>query len=148
MLLEYSGTLILVSHDRAFLNNLVTSTLVLSGDGRAREFVGGYDDWQNQKDAEQETRAASEKARKTAPAPATKKQQASKKLSYKEQSELDQLPSKIEALEAEQVHLNTSLADPAFYQNNNAEVSRAVERLKAVENELQQIYRRWEELEK
>jgi ABC transport system ATP-binding/permease protein len=148
MLLEYPGTLILVSHDRAFLNNLVTSTLVLSGDGQAREFIGGYDDWQNQKDAEQEAQAASKKPRKTAPAPTAKKQQASKKLSYKEQSELDQLPSKIEALEAEQAQLNTSLADPAFYQNNNAEVSQAVERLKVVEDELQQAYRRWEELEK
>jgi ATP-binding cassette subfamily F protein uup len=148
MLLEYPGTLILVSHDRAFLNNLVTSTLILTGDGQVREFIGGYDDWRNQKDAEQEARAASEKARKTAPAPAAKKQQASKKLSYKERSELDQLPSKIEALEAEQVQLNTSLADPAFYQNNNAEVSRAVERLKTLENELQRVYRRWEELEK
>jgi ATP-binding cassette subfamily F protein uup len=147
LLLDYPGTLILVSHDRAFLNNLVTSTLVMFGGGLVREFIGGYDDWQDQKEAEQETQAASMKAHKTAPMPAPKKQQASRKLSYKEQTELDQLPSKIKALEAEQAQLNSSLADPAFYQSKNAEVSRVVDRLKAIEDELQQAYRRWEELE-
>jgi len=146
MLLEYPGTLILVSHDRAFLNNLVTSTLVLFGNGQVREFVGGYDDWLKQKDAEQETRAASKKVGQT-PA-TTQKQQTSGKLSYKEKIELEQLPSKIEALETEQGQLNTSLADPAFYQDNNAEVNQAVERLKAIEEALQQAYRRWGELDK
>ena len=147
LLLDYPGTLILVSHDRAFLNNLVTSTLVMFGGGLVREFIGGYDDWQDQKEAEQETQAASMKARKTAPIPAPKKQQASRKLSYKEQIELDQLPSKIKALEAEQAQINASLSDPAFYQSNNAEVSQVVDRLKVIEEELQQAYRRWEELE-
>jgi ATP-binding cassette subfamily F protein uup len=147
LLLDYPGTLILVSHDRAFLNNLVTSTLVMFGGGRVREFIGGYDDWQDQKDAEQETEAASMKAHKTSPIPAPKKPQASRKLSYKEQIELDQLPSKIKALEAEQAQINASLSDPAFYQSNNAEVSQVVDRLKVIEEELQQAYRRWEELE-
>ena len=147
MLLEYPGTLILVSHDRTFLNNLVTSTLVMSGDGQLHEFIGGYDDWQNQKDAEQETLTGSKKAKKTSH-PAPEKKKTSKKLSYKEQHELEKLPSQIEALEAEQVQLNTSLADPAFYQNNNAEVSQAVKRLQVIEDEIQQVYRRWEELEK
>ena len=147
LLLDYPGTLILVSHDRAFLNNLVTSTLVMFGGGLVREFIGGYDDWQDQKEAEQETQAASMKAHKTAPMPAPKKQQASRKLSYKEQIELDQLPSKIKALEAEQAQLNASLSDPAFYQSNNAEVSQVVDRLKVIEEELQQAYLRWEELE-
>ena len=149
MLLEYPGTLILVSHDRAFLNNLVTSTLVLYGDGQVREFIGGYDDWQNQKDSEQEARAASKKASKTlSTTPVATKQQASRKLSYKEKNELDQLPAKIEFLETEQAELNVSLADPAFYQNNNADVSQTVERLKAIETELQQAYQRWTELER
>jgi len=149
MLLDYPGTLILVSHDRAFLNNLVTSTLVLSGNGQIREYVGGYDDWQSQKEAEQEAQAASKKTPKTSLTNvAPKKQQSSKKLSYKEQLELDILPAKIEALEAEQVQLNTSLADPTFYQSNNTEVSQAVERLKVIEDELQQAYSRWAELEK
>ena len=147
LLLDYPGTLILVSHDRAFLNNLVTSTLVMFGGGLVREFIGGYDDWQDQKEAEQETQAASMKARKTAPVPAPKKQQASRKLSYKEQIELDQLPSKIKALEAEQAQLNASLSDPAFYQSNNAEVSQVIDRLRVIEEELQQAYLRWEELE-
>ncbi len=147
-LLDYPSTLIVVSHDRAFLNNLVTSTLVLFGDGRAREFIGGYDDWHAQKEAERESEAARKKASKTSPQSAPKKQQAARKLSYHEQVELDQLPSKIEALEAEQAQLNTSLADPAFYQDNHAEINGAVERLKVIEEELQQAYRRWEELEK
>ena len=146
MLLEYPGTLILVSHDRAFLNNLVTSTLILSGNGQVNEFIGGYDDWQNQKDAAQEIQN-----RKKTPRPAAttsvSAQQISRKLSYKEQRELEQLPLQIETLEAEQARLNTSLADPSFYQNHNAEVSQVVERLRIIEAKLLEVYRRWEELE-
>ena len=104
---------------------------------------------QNQKNSEQEARAASKKAPKTpSTTPAATEQQTSRKLSYKEKNELDQLPAKIEALETEQAQLNASLADSAFYQNNNAEVSQAVERLKAIETELQQAYQRWAELER
>jgi ATP-binding cassette subfamily F protein uup len=143
ILLDYPGTLILVSHDRAFLNNLVTSTLVLSGDGQVDEFVGGYDDWLSQKDAGEETSTANKKTPKTI----SEKPKNSKKLSYNDQRELDQLPAKIEALEAEQAQLNSSLADPAFYQENNDAVSQAVARLKVIEAELQQAYLRWEELE-
>ncbi len=141
MLLAYSGTLILVTHDRTFLNNLVTSTLILSGDGQVHKFIGDYDAWQREKEAEQK------KPKKILP-PKPKKKKAPKKLSYKEQRELDEIPAKIEALESEQGKLNESLSDPVFYQNNNAEVSQAVKRLKIIEGELQQIYARWEELEK
>ena len=145
MLLEFPGTLILVSHDRTFLDNLVTSTLILSGNGHVNEFVGGYDEWRSQKEIAQAARDA-KKAIKPA-TPISNERQTSRKLSYKEQRELEQLPAKIEALEAEQAQLNTSLTDPAFYQNNNAEVSQAVERLKVIEEELLDIYGRWEELE-
>ncbi len=145
MLLEYSGTLIMVSHDRTFLNNLVTSTLVLSGNGRVNEFIGGYDDWQSQKDAAEEARQR-KKAVKPA-SPIRDERPSPRKLTYKEQRELEELPAQIEALEAEQAQLNASLTDPAFYQNNDTEVSRTVERLKVIEEELLKIYQRWEELE-
>ena len=149
-LLEYNGTLLLVSHDRAFLNNLVTSTLVLDGSGQVREFVGGYDDWQRQS---QEARSEKtlEKTRKNA----SLNQQAQpqnqpntvKKLSFKEKRELDELPGRIESLEAEHLQLSNTLADPAFYQRDNAEISQAVNRLKDLEDELALAYQRWEELE-
>ena len=145
MLLEFPGTLILVSHDRTFLDNLVTSTLILSGNGHVNEFVGGYDDWRSQKEIAQATQDA-KKAIQPA-APTANERQNSRKLSYKEQRELEELPAKIEALEAEQAQLNASLTDPAFYQNNNAEVCQAVERLKEIEEELLGVYGRWEELE-
>jgi ATP-binding cassette subfamily F protein uup len=146
MLLEYPGTLILVSHDRTFLNNLVTSTLVLSQDGQGREFVGGYDDWQNQKSASKSPQKSGKKAQKISSS-APEKKRKPKKLSYKEERELEKLPSKIERLESEQAQLNTSLADPAFYQDNNVKVSQAVKRLSEIEEELQQTYARWEELD-
>ena len=147
MLLEYPGTLILVSHDRAFLNNLVTTTLILSGDGKVVNFIGGYDDWQNKKEAEQKKQASKKESRKASP-PVSEKKNKPKKLTYKEQRELEQIPAQIEALETEQAQLNASLTDPTFYQKNNAEVSQAVERLKIIEATLEKIYNRWEELER
>ncbi len=150
LLLQYSGTLLLVSHDRTFLNNLVTGTLVLDGSGQVREYVGGYDDWQRQRQAENPEKPA-EKPRKPAgsapqnlpqPAPETPR-----KLTYKEKRELDELPQRIENLEAEHLQLSNTLADPAFYQRDNTEISRTVNRLKELEEDLAQAYRRWEELE-
>ena len=150
LLLEYSGTLLLVSHDRTFLNNLVTGTLVLDGTGQVREYVGGYDDWQRQRQAENPEKPA-EKPRKPTgsasqnppqPAPETPR-----KLTYKEKRELDELPQRIENLEAEHLQLSNTLADPAFYQRDNTEISRTVNRLKELEEDLAQAYRRWEELE-
>jgi ABC transport system ATP-binding/permease protein len=157
LLLAYSGTLLLVSHDRAFLNNLVTSTLVMSGDGEVREYVGGYDDWQRQRQAELAEEEAKTQAKKPAvPAPPIESSPTggTKKLSYKEQRareaeqrELAELPGRIEALEAEQHHLNTAMADASFYQRDSTEISRDVERVRELEAELSQLYARWEELE-
>ncbi len=147
MLLEYPGTLILVSHDRSFLNNLVSSTLVLLGEGKAREFVGGYDDWQNQKNAKDEARTNSKKLPKESPL-APKKKKVLKKLNYREEIELKELPLQIEALEAEQAQLNELLTDPAFYQSKNAEIGQVVERLRVIEEKLEKSYKRWGELEK
>ncbi|MBT7781386.1 MAG: ATP-binding cassette domain-containing protein, partial [Anaerolineae bacterium] len=144
MLLEYPGTLILVTHDRTFLDNLVTSTLILSGDGQVRNFIGGYDDWQKEKEAEK--KKETKKKSKKASSPALKKKK-KKKRSYKEERELEKIPTKIEALEAEQAKLNAILADPIFYQKKGTEVSIAVERLKIIEKELEDVYTRWDELE-
>jgi ABC transport system ATP-binding/permease protein len=156
MLLEYSGTLLLVSHDRAFLNNLVTSTLVMEGDGQVREYVGGYDDWQRQRQAELEEAEARVQRKTTLPAEAAVESQVPlpKKLSYKEQRareaeqrELAELPGQIELLEAEQHRLSAAMAGADFYQRDSVEIARDVERLKELEVALAQAYMRWEELE-
>ena len=157
LLLDFSGTLLLVSHDRAFLNNLVTSTLVLDGMGQVSEYVGGYDDWQRQSQAEASAKPK-EMPRKPAaavqPVETPPVSDPGRKLTYKEQraleaqkQELADLPQRIEALEAEQHRLSSAMADPAFYQQENAEITRAVNRLKELEQELSQAYARWETLE-
>lgn len=154
LLLEFNGTLLLVSHDRAFLNNLVTSTIVLDGQGGAREIVGGYEDWQRQRQEEEEAARLKEPPRKPAPAAQPESESPRTRLSYKEQRaleaqklELAGLPARIEALEAEQHQLSSAMAGPAFYQKPETEIARAVSRLKELENELAQVYQRWEELE-
>ncbi len=156
LLLAYSGTLLLVSHDRAFLNNLVTSTIALDGAGGVKETVGGYDDWLRQRQEEQASRPAVP-ARKTPTPdmiPSKAADERPQRLSYKEQralevrkQELAELPAHIEALEAEQRNLSAAMADPVFYQRDNAEITRDVNRLHALEDELAQSFERWEELE-
>jgi ATP-binding cassette subfamily F protein uup len=158
LLLDYSGTLLLVSHDRAFLNNLVTSTLVLDGSGRVSEYVGGYDDWQRQKaeEALAPAKVASAKAvvREAAPPKPAAGPDSPRRLSYKEQRELEaqkqelaDLPARIEALEAEQHRLTEAMSSPAFYQRDPAEITRAANHQKELEDELARAYQRWEELE-
>ncbi|MEA4906427.1 MAG: ATP-binding cassette domain-containing protein, partial [Anaerolineaceae bacterium] len=153
LLLEFDGTLLLVSHDRAFLNNLVTSTLVLDGSGQVGEYVGGYDDWLRQSQAEAAARQADPKPAR-APAAPPAPVSAPLRLSYKERRaleerrrELEELPARIEALEAEQQELTAAMSDPGFYQQGSAETGRTLQRLQALEDELAQAYRRWEELE-
>lgn len=157
LLLEYTGTLLLVSHDRAFLNNLVTSTLVLDGNGGLREYVGGYDDCMRQSQAEEivseESPQKVNRQSRLVETPSQTRQ--SQKLSYKEQRALDamknelaELPELIENLEMEQQQLTAAMASPAFYQQNNADISRTATRLKELEEKISQTYHRWEELEK
>jgi ATP-binding cassette subfamily F protein uup len=160
MLLAYSGTLLLVSHDRAFLNNLVTSTIVLDGAGHAKEYVGGYDDWlrQSQDEAASLPEVKPGSARKApaspSPAAAAPVETGPKRMTYKEQralealrQELAGLPGRIEALEAEQHRLSAAMSDPAFYQRDSSEIAATVSHLKELEEELAQAYQRWEELE-
>ncbi|MCG2784865.1 MAG: ATP-binding cassette domain-containing protein [Anaerolineae bacterium] len=151
LLMDYSGTLLLVSHDRAFLNNLVTNTLALDESGRVKEYIGGYDDWR-QEQAEL-AKAAEEKASKSS-GQTRAEVSANRKPSYKEQRaieaqkrELAELPGRIEALEAEQHLLAAVMADASFYQREAPEISQTINRLKELEDELARAYQRWEELE-
>jgi ABC transport system ATP-binding/permease protein len=143
LLLNYPGTVLLVSHDRDFLNNVVTSTLVFESDGRVREYVGGYDDWVRQatpiSPAEPKPKAAVKIKRE--------KPEGRRKISFKEQREVEALPEQIERLENEQQNLYARLADPALYKEGGAGVVQAKARLETIEEELPHLYARWEELE-
>jgi len=139
LLMEYSGTLLLVSHDREFLNNVVTSTLSVGGDGLVREYVGGYDDWFRQATAEAAAVPAPKKQRTDAEKP--------RKLSFKEQRELEGLPDRIGRLEQEIEAIHLRLSDPEFYRTAGAEVTVLNRKLEELENELEAAFLRWEELD-
>jgi ABC transport system ATP-binding/permease protein len=142
LLVDFPGTLLLVSHDRAFLNNVVTSTLVFEGEGRVKEYVGGYDDWIRQKPNDPAPSAAERpKTDRDRPRP-----EQPRKLSYKDQRELDELPQRIEMLEAEQAQLHQKLAEPTFYRQAGPEISKVTSRLQEIEQEVQAAYARWETL--
>jgi ATP-binding cassette subfamily F protein uup len=151
LLLDYSGTLLLVSHDRTFLDNVVTSTLVIEPGGTVSEYVGGYEDWlaQRPKAAAQESGSRDEAQPKERP-----RREGPRKLGYREQRELEELPGKIAAeeaaiaaLEAERDALHERLADPAFYKADAARVVESNERLAAIDSEIEAAYARWEALE-
>lgn len=147
LLLEYEGTLLLVSHDRAFLNNIVTSTLMLDGAANVTEYVGGYDDWRRQIDAISVSPTKSKEEPVLQIPARSDSKLAARKLSYKEKRELEELPGKIEILEAEQHELNRKMEDPAFYQQGSEVITNAVNRLEELHNELSALYQRWGELE-
>ncbi|MDN2659612.1 ATP-binding cassette domain-containing protein [Neptunomonas phycophila] len=156
ILMEYKGTVLLVSHDRAFLDNVVTSTVAFEGNGRLKAYVGGYKDWLRQRP---EPTAVGKEAGKNAPkpakeaakvepvkaAPAPKK--ASVKLSYKLQRELESLPAEIEAAENSLEALQSEMADPAFYEQDHAKVAEKVAQLSEQEATLERLMERWVELE-
>ena len=145
-LLEYRGTILVVSHDRAFLNNVVTSTIVFEGNGRLQEYVGGYDDWVRAAQASIVPVAAA--APKDQKQKREKPKQEKRKLSYKEARELVALPEAIGVMEEEKRRIVTMLNSPDFYASYDAvKTKNASDRLKALENELDAAYRRWEELE-
>ena len=143
-LLEYSGTLLLVSHDRAFLNNVVTSTLVFESSGHVAEFIGGYDDWQRQK------KQALVSSKKPA-APRVNKRRVVKKenrkLGFKEKYELDALPLQIETMEKEQTQLYEQMSEPEFYKSAGDVIAAAKARHQELEKMLEDAYLRWEDLE-
>jgi len=145
---DYTGTLLLVSHDRDFLDNVVTSTLVMEGEGRVGEYIGGYSDWLRQRP--QVAQAVAAKApEKPVAAPAAEPQPAAakRKLSYKDARELEQLPVKIEKLELDVEGLTSAMNDPAFYTRSSTEVTAHTQRLAKAQAELDAAYARWEELD-
>jgi len=157
LLQAYKGTVFLVSHDRRFLDNVVTSTIVWEGDespGRWREYEGGYEDWKIQRDRAQSIRDQAARAAKSKDTPPVAKAAAAsvaapaaakpRKLSYKEQRELDELPKKIEALEAEQKELATFLAQPDSYAKEADRAMKAQTRVAAIDDALLAAMERWE----
>jgi ATP-binding cassette subfamily F protein uup len=146
---EYAGTLLLVSHDREFLDNVVTSTLVFEGQGRIGEYVGGYSDWMRQRRtaAPPKSVAAAAAAGREKPAARVPDGPTLRKRSYKEQRELDSMPERIQALETVQGELQRALADPQFFRQNPADASAALERLQSLAAELEAAYARWDALE-
>ncbi|WP_288464619.1 ATP-binding cassette domain-containing protein [uncultured Pseudomonas sp.] len=157
VLLSFEGTVLMVSHDRAFLDNVVTNTLVFEGEGRVREYVGGYQDWLRQGGSPRllgvQTREDSKPApAKAEPVPAAAPVAAAaapakRKLSYKEQRELDALPGAIETAEIELEALQTAIADPGFYQLPNEVTQAKLARMDALQAELDRLIERWAELE-
>ncbi|HKB13259.1 MAG TPA: ATP-binding cassette domain-containing protein [Vicinamibacterales bacterium] len=161
-LVEWPGTLLLVSHDRVFLDNVVTSTFAFEGDGRVAEYVGGYADWQSQTRARRLTEDAKGKGAEgkgvagkgVAGKGAVDSLSGSlsgprrpRRLTYKEQRELDNLPALIDALESEQRTLNAAIAAPEFYKESAEAINRALARLDALQREVTEAYARWDELE-
>jgi ATP-binding cassette subfamily F protein uup len=145
LIFEYQGTLLLVSHDRAFLNNVVTSTIVFEGNGQVVEYIGGYDDWLSQRPQHAAERLPEKNgSQKTRPKP---KAHPSRKLGYMQQREMQDLPPRIEALESEQKELFAILSDPLFYKKEKDEIAGVKADLDRVEREIETAYRRWEELE-
>ena len=146
MVADFSGTLLLVSHDRAFIDRVVTSLLVLEGDGRVQDFVGGYSDWARWRDARDAQRAAARTAGAARPAAAAAVP-ARRKLSYKEQRELDALPAQLESLESERASLQAQMADPKFYSREQGEVAAKLKELADIEARIEVAFARWSDLE-
>ena len=140
LLINYKGTVILVSHDRAFLNNVVTSTLVFDGSGTIEQYVGGYDDWLRQRKTEQTAKIASPKVQSKSSTPSIK-------LSYKDQRELDSLPAEIEGLEVSISEISGKISEPGFYQTDRAAIEVVEGRLANAQKQLAESYARWELLE-
>jgi ABC transport system ATP-binding/permease protein len=145
----FPGTLLLVSHDRAFLDNIVTSLLVLEGDGRVQDFVGGYSDWARWRDARDAARATSARVpvrpgAVDAPVAAAKP---ARKLSYKEQRELAALPDQLEALETRKAQLQAEVGDPAFYSRPHTQVAAQLALLAQIDAQIDSAFARWSQLE-
>ena len=143
LLQEYEGTLFLVSHDREFLDNVVTQTIASEGGGEWKEYAGGYSDWQRARSRGSAPEAAKQKSGSLEP----RRRSQSNKLGYKEERELAELPGKLEALEREQAEIARRLADPVLYRDRSGEVKPLQARHAAIEAELTRALARWEELE-
>jgi ATP-binding cassette subfamily F protein uup len=147
LLMKFEGTLILVSHDRAFLDNVVTSTLVFEGDARVNEYVGGYEDWLRQRKVTPKKEAKAAKPGKVKSQPDKAANKPARKLGHNERRELQRLPALIEALDQEQADLAARMSSAEFQTQNRGLIDETTERLSEIEKELASAYLRWEELE-
>ncbi len=151
LLEDYTGTVFLVSHDRTFLDNVVTQVFVAEGEGLWREYIGGYTDWERVRRVATSAPAKEAKKPEAKPAataaPAAQPAAKPKKLSFKEQRELEQLPQTIADLEAEQADISTRLADPGLYRQDPAEVQKLNQRFAEIDGLLMQALERWEAIE-
>jgi ATP-binding cassette subfamily F protein uup len=145
LLAGFEGTLLLVSHDREFLDQVVTSTLVFEGEGRIGEYVGGYSDWLRQKP--EQVKAVAQATKSTQATVTSTPLSPRKKLSFKEQKELEELPRRIEAMESRQAELQTSMNAADFYKQEPAQVRKHLDDADALTKELESAYQRWDELE-
>jgi ATP-binding cassette subfamily F protein uup len=146
MLMQYQGTVLLVSHDREFLNNIVTSTIVFEGKGRLAEYAGGYDDWLLQRSFS--SPAETEKAKKKEkPEKARPERERPRTLTFKEKREIEALPGLIESMEAERAELYETLSDPDFYRQDGSKLPALTARMSELDNEIPAAYERWEMLE-
>lgn len=141
---NFMGTVLLVSHDRQFINNVVTCTLAIEGKGRIKEYAGGFDDWLRQRKTEEPVKVKKPAEKKTKPA---KKETGKRKLSYKEQKELESLPERIDQLENELSKLHEDMADPDFYKRDESDIAEAAKQAETLQKELNDRYKRWEELD-
>ncbi len=143
LLMNYQGTLLLVSHDRSFLNNVATSTIVFDDDGEVREYVGGYDDWLHQRAQDKRASTVTKEKTKTV----TKKVNKKSSLTYQEQLDLDRLPKEIEQLELQQAELHNKISDPEFYQQAPDKQAIIQNKLAQITADLEASYERWDRLE-
>ena len=144
LLVDYTGTILLVSHDRSFINNIVTSTVVFEGGSVVKEYVGDYDDWLRQRPHEIKSNGATTSNPEALP---TRAPRARTKLGFNQQKELDQLPQIIESLEGNQQELFQMMSDPELYKKNRADITATNDRLDELKILLDEAYSRWEELE-
>jgi len=150
-LLEYNGTVLVVSHDRSFLDNLCTSTLVFEGDGVVKEYVGGYSDWRRVVEGQGTGAQAPSPRKKKGPVQHRPRRDAvgkEKPLTYRERREWESLPGRIEALEQELAGVHLRMADPDFYKSDPEDIRRAVEASQRIPAEIEALYARWGELER
>jgi ATP-binding cassette subfamily F protein uup len=146
MLMEYRGTVLLVSHDREFLNNIVTSTIVFEGDGKLVEYVGGYDDWLRQRSVSSPGETGKVK-KKEKPEKSRPQRERLRTLTFREKQEIETLPALIESMEGERAGLYETLADPDFYRQDGSRIPDIKARIEELDNKIPEAYERWELLE-
>ena len=147
LLINFDGTVLLVSHDREFLNNIVTSCIAFEGEGKVKEYVGGYNDWLEQRTPPSTSKNKKQKAKTSKDKAKKNTKQNTKKLSYKEQLELDKLPALLETLEAKIEKIQEQFSQADFYQKDVDEIVKVQTKHSLLEKELEEAYERWEELE-